>query len=76
VIKMFYNDHPAPHFHVEYGEHKARYTIAPIGVLSGVLPTQAHRLVMEWAAQHQAELQADWTLARANRRPARIAPLE
>jgi hypothetical protein len=27
TIRMFYNDHPPPHFHVEYGEFKAEMAI-------------------------------------------------
>jgi hypothetical protein len=27
MIRMFYNDHPPPHFHVEYGEVKAEMAI-------------------------------------------------
>ncbi len=27
VIYMYYNDHPPPHFHAEYGEFEAVYTI-------------------------------------------------
>ena len=35
VIYMYYNDHRPPHFHAEYAEHEALFTIArnsaPIG---------------------------------------------
>lgn len=27
VIKMFYDDHSPPHFHAEYGGHKAEVSI-------------------------------------------------
>jgi len=38
VIKMFYADHPPPHFHAEYGEHEALVTIPDAVVFAGSLP--------------------------------------
>ncbi len=78
VIRMFYNDHPVPHFHEEYAEHKARYAIATLAVLSGALPQRAHAFVLEWAWawQHRDELLADWTLARAGTPLVAVAPLK
>lgn len=76
VIQMFYNDHAPPHFHAKYGEHVARYEIATLEVISGALPRRAHGLVLEWAALHRPELQADWALARAERPLVPVAPLE
>jgi hypothetical protein len=35
VIRMFYNDHAPPHFHAEYGEHEAVYSIRTIEALRG-----------------------------------------
>jgi hypothetical protein len=26
IIRMYYDDHPPPHFHVQYGEYKAKIT--------------------------------------------------
>ena len=73
---MFYNDHSVPHFHAEYAEHKARYAITTLAVLSGALPKRAHAFVLEWASQHREELLADWNLARAGKPLAAVAPLE
>jgi hypothetical protein len=30
LILLFFNDHDPPHFHVEYGEHRARVSIATL----------------------------------------------
>lgn len=76
VIKMFYNDHRVPHFHAEYGEHKATFAIDSLGLLAGKLPTRQHLFVVEWALAHQSELQADWNFTRAHQPPVPIAPLE
>jgi len=63
VIRMFVKDHPPPHFHALYGEHRARVAIASGEVLDGELPPRAARLVREWATLHREELEANWMLA-------------
>lgn len=76
LIRMFYNDHSPPHFHAVYGEHELLVTISPIGVLEGQAPARVRSMVLEWAAQHQAELLADWERCRQNQRPLPINPLQ
>jgi Domain of unknown function (DUF4160) len=76
VIAMFYNDHAPPHFHVRYGKLKAVIGIDPIEVLQGKLSPKARALVLEWATLHQAELMADWELARQQSPLQKIDPLE
>ena len=53
VIKLFFDDHPPPHFHATYGEHEALVRIEPLGVIAGTLPPRAMGLVIEWASLHQ-----------------------
>jgi hypothetical protein len=55
MIRMFFNDHPPPHFHARYGEFEA--TIA-IEMLEGDLPNRALSLVREWATIHREGLAA------------------
>lgn len=62
LIKMYWNDHAPPHFHVEYGEHRALYSIQTLELFKGALPRRAHALVLEWAAMHRIELMEDWQL--------------
>jgi hypothetical protein len=76
VIAMYYNDHAPPHFHVRYGEQKAVVGIDPLAVLAGGLSPRARALVLEWAAQYQAELLADWELARQQAPLNKVDPLE
>jgi hypothetical protein len=75
VIKMFYADHPPPHFHAEYGEHEALITIADAKVFAGSLPTRALSMVKEWAELHRAELKQEWESARLAQPLNRIDPL-
>ncbi len=73
---MFYRDHVPPHFHVECGDDEAEIGIDPIMILEGRLSRTTRSKVFEWAAIHQAELRANWELARAGLPVNRIAPLD
>ena len=75
LIRMFFNDHPPPHFHARYGEFEATIEIASLNILEGTLPSRALNLVREWAMMHREELLNDWRLCRQNAAPARIEPL-
>jgi len=68
VIKIFFDDHPPPHFHAEYGEYKAVIDIRTLVVIGGSLPPRVLGLVIEWATQHQQELLDLWHRA-ANYQP-------
>jgi hypothetical protein len=75
VIRMFVKDHPPPHFHALYGEHRARVAIETGELLDGDLPPRAARLVREWARLHRRELEADWALAERMQALEPIEPL-
>ena len=74
-IRMFFNDHPPPHFHARYGEFEATIDISTLGILEGRLPGRALNLVQEWAMIHREELLDDWRLCREKARPLNIEPL-
>jgi hypothetical protein len=76
LIRMYFNDHPPPHFHALYGEYEAVVAIETLAVMEGELPRRALAMVIEWAGLHRAELFADWELCRAKEQPVKIAPLE
>jgi hypothetical protein len=76
VIRMFYDDHAPPHFHASYAEHEVLITIETLAVLRGQVSRRAHALILEWAALHRAELEADWELARRQQPLNPVAPLE
>ncbi len=76
VIKMYFNDHPPPHFHTEYGEYEAVYEINTLEVLRGKLPRRAHSMVMEWASLYRTELRLNWNIARQGRDLNKIDPLK
>ena len=76
VIQMFWREHGPPHFHAVYAEHEAIIDIRELRVLRGSLPRRALSMVLEWAAEHSAELLEDWELCRDLKPPKPIAPLE
>ena len=47
IVRMFFNEHVPPHFHVEYAEFKAEIVIETLKVLRGNLPRRALVLVLE-----------------------------
>lgn len=76
VIRMYFGDHPPPHFHSDYGSHQALIDIRTLAVISGKLPPRAMGLVTEWAALHQEELLRQWQRAERYEPLKKIAPLE
>lgn len=72
---MFFDEHAPPHFHVKYAEHEASIDVRNFSVLRGKLPPKALALVVEWAAQHQEELIANWELAEKHEDLKPIEPL-
>ena len=63
VIRMWHDDHPPPHIHVEYQGFEALVKIATGEVSEGGLPRKVAAIVKEWCAVHQAELQDNWQRA-------------
>ncbi len=76
IIRMYYREHGDPHFHAEYGEHKAVINIETLAMMSGNLPPRAYALVAEWALLHKSELRKEWERARNQEKLEKIAPLE
>ena len=75
VIKMYIGDHAPPHFHAEYAEFEAQFSIRNRRALNGELPRCQLRLVTEWAAHREAELLAAWGRASNDESLDTIEPL-
>lgn len=60
IIKLFFGDHPPPHFHAVYGEYNALFNIETLEMMEGDLPPRAMKMVIEWAGQQQNELLLMW----------------
>ena len=72
VIKLFFGDHPPPHFHAVYGEHLGLFNIETLDMIEGDLPNRAKKLVLEWANLNQNELRNMWSEQKFRKLP----PLE
>ncbi|MFL5301049.1 MAG: DUF4160 domain-containing protein [Anaeromyxobacteraceae bacterium] len=76
AIAMYQTDRAPPHFHATYEAHEALIAIDTLEFVDGWLPKRAYALVLEWAAQHRAELRANWDGALKGRTLERVVPLE
>ena len=69
VIKLFFGDHPPPHFHAVYGEHNALVNIETLEIIEGDLPRRARNMVTDWATIHQKELMQIWNSQKFHKLP-------
>jgi hypothetical protein len=76
AIRMYFVDHPPPHFEAVYGEYEANISIGTGEVIEGRLPRTAAALVKQWTLAHQAELLSNWERARSKLPLERIAGLD
>ena len=76
AIAMYQTDRVPPHFHATYERHEALIAIETLEFVDGWLPKRAYALVLEWTAQHRAELRANWDRAREGLPLERVVPLE
>jgi hypothetical protein len=60
IIKLFFGDHPPPHFHAVYGEYNGLFSIEPLEMTEGDLPMRAKKMVLEWGAMYQSEIMEMW----------------
>ena len=78
IIRMYSEigePHHVPHFHAYYQDDVAIFSLDPIALMAGRLPTRQQRLVEAWAELHQAELLEDWQRLQNGRKPFAIKPL-
>ena len=76
LVRMYYDEHGPPHFHVEYQDYSASIDIDSLEIRVGHLPRRALNLVLDWAELHQDELRANWTRIENGEQLAAIRPLE
>ena len=76
AVRMFYNDHAPPHFHVRYQGFRARIRISDGEVIDGRIPPRVSRLVKEWTTLRHDALMQNWQAARVEGRLEYIGGLE
>ena len=75
-IRLYYEEHGVPHFHVYYAEYEASVSIETLGVLHGHLPTRVQAMVLEWAIVTRDELRDNWKRAQAHIPLRPLEPME
>ncbi len=76
TIRMYWADHSPPHFHASYGEDEAVIDIRSLQIIRGNLPSEALRLIFDWATLHRILLLEDWDLGANRKTPITIPPLD
>jgi len=69
------DDHGVAHFHARYEGRTVSIGVRPLSVMRGSIRQRALMLVLEWAVQHQEELETAWNDMRAGREARSIEPL-
>lgn len=71
-IRLYWDEHPPPHFHAETDGHIAVFDIQTLKVLAGYLPRSHQRRVVSWAISRRAQLLAAWATCSQDMNPGRI----
>lgn len=74
IIRMFYDDHNPPHFHVNYENYSAMFNFNG-NIIEGHIPTRQRKLIEAWTLLHKEELIANWKLLKENEQLFNIKPL-
>jgi hypothetical protein len=75
IIKMYYDEHNPPHFHAEYAEFKATFSIETGQMIQGNFPQNKSALVTAWTIIHQETLLQNWHTLFEGLKPIKIEPL-
>jgi hypothetical protein len=75
TICVLWEDQAPPHFRANYDGQEAIIDIEALAMLRGEFPARGMEMVLEWAAEHRAELLEAWEACRRGEPPQRISPL-
>jgi hypothetical protein len=73
---MYYQEHGVAHFHAEYQGQQATFTFDGEILAGNINSRTGLRLIREWTLARTADLEANWSKARAGEPLERIAPLD
>ena len=71
-IQFFNDEHPPPHFHAVYAEHRASIVIETLKVEKGHMPRSQLRKIIAWAEPRKAALLEAWSLCLSDATPGNI----
>ncbi len=63
-IEIFTNDHPPPHFHVRFGQMRAKFDIATGNMIKGRMDKRTVRKVKQWTEFNRDLLMQVWIKSR------------
>ena len=75
IVRMFFDDHNPPHFHISYQDYDAIIHIDS-GIIKGEMPRRALNLVYDWLDLHKDELIDNWKLIQESGEFKKIEPLK
>jgi hypothetical protein len=75
IIKMYFNEHNPPHFHMEYQDYEAVMNIET-GELTGKMSRRALNLVYDWLDQNKEALLENWKRIEERKPLKKIKPLD
>lgn len=76
IIRMYFAEHGAPHFHAEFQGQQGKFGFDGRMTVGNIQSRTALRLIGEWADLHRKELDDNWENLKAGRPIDRIPPLE
>ena len=77
ILYMYAKDHLPPHFHAEYNDEEAMFSIETGNIIKGDLPKKQARLVQAWVELHREELMKNYESLQAEKASfKKIKPLE
>lgn len=76
IIRMYYDEHNPPHFHVEYQGNKAVFDLNGNMTKGDLGSRTARKLVREWVDLHVEEIAKNWDLAMHDQELKKIDPLD
>ena len=75
IIRMNCGDHNPGHFHAEYKDWNASFSLDG-EIMTGEMPGKQARQIKVWAELHQDELEALWKLAQREEPLFKVEPLK
>jgi hypothetical protein len=75
VIRMYFAEHPPPHFHVEYQGEKATFGFDGQLLTGNISSRRARNWIREWALLYRFELMLNWRNIEQGEALNRIEPL-
>jgi hypothetical protein len=75
IIKMYFNEHNPPHFHIEYQDYEAIMNIET-GEVIGNMSRRALNLVYDWLDQNKEALLENWKRIEERKPLNNIKPLD